>query len=557
MDIIIIGSGIAGLAAAIKAAENQDNITIIASFPPVRSQSIMATGGINAALDTKGEHDSWTEHFNDTMKAGGYLADEVAVAEMCKKAPELIRHLAQAGVVFSRDEKGNPDVRNFGGQSKKRTVYAKAGIGRQLVEGLSAVVRYYQAEGKIKLITNTRFIKCITIDGRYAGVVCENTDDGSLNFYHSDILIAASGGMGGLFAEHTGSCASDGSLTASLLASGVEMANLEMIQYHPTTVKVGNKRMLISEAARGEGGRLFTMKDGKRYYFMEDWHGEKGNLMPRDIVSKSIYQICDIMKLGLNNQQQVGLDLTQLSEDTLFNKLKEVSDATKLYLHLDPSKQVIPVYPGVHYFMGGISTDSFHHTLIAGIYAAGECACIYHGANRLGGNSLLGAVYGGIKAANSGHDDALINDDKRIQQASRLADSYIKTLTTKMEQQSDADTINYLALQSMLQDIIEKHLGIMRSEATLKQGLQQLKLLQDKHPVLLKRHISDAIACENFKLLGEAILKSACFRQETRGAHIRTDYPKTDDDHFKKTITSFYENGEIKIRSDEIGRLFK
>jgi succinate dehydrogenase / fumarate reductase flavoprotein subunit len=549
MELLIIGCGLAGLSAAIEGAKRGYGITLISPYPPERAQSVMAAGGINAALNTKGEDDSVEQHFDDTMKSGAGLSDEAAVRGLTEQAPELIRELAKEGVVFSRDEMGNPDLRYFGGQAKKRTVFSKAGIGKQLVTGLHGVMLRYCAQGKIRMLENTKFIKCILKDGRYAGILTEDMITGELSYRTSDALIVASGGLNGLFGKTTGSSVNDGSVTASLFASGIKTANLEMIQYHPTTIETPQKRMLISEAARGEGGRLFTMRDGRPWYFMEDWYGEHGNLMSRDVVSQCIYKVCDEMNLRLDGKKQVGLDLTHLDEITVHEKLAEVVDVCQTFLNINPLKAYIPVYPGIHYFMGGLYVDRGHRSTTPGIYAAGECACMYHGANRLGGNSTLGAIYGGrtaVQTAGSDMPAGIYADDE--------ADDEIRRLTKRCR--SDASGEKPAAFLKRLQDVMNESMGIIRAEAELTEAVSKLAAMKT-HKISYRRGgISEALAAENLRLLGEAMCRSALERRESRGAQMRKDYPERDDAHFRKTMAASYQDGEIAITAEEVGRVF-
>lgn len=547
MKVIVVGCGLAGLSSAINAVGAGFDVTMVTTLPPARAQSILAAGGINAALNTKGEDDDCKQHFSDTMNSGVFLADEQSIKDLTSRAPEIIERLAADGVVFSRDKEGRIDLRNFGGQKKKRTAYSKTGIGKQLVSGLTNVLRKYIAEGKIKILTDKKFIKAIIIDDHYQGMIVEDTGTGDLDYLESDVMIAASGGMGGLFGKTTGSVLSDGSVTASLFASGIELANLEMIQYHPTTVESSQKRILISEAARGAGGRLFTVKDGKRWYFMEDWYGKSGNLMPRDIVSRAIYKVVNELNLGLNGKKQVGLDLTELKASVLNDELMEIMKTCRLYLGIDPAVDVIPVYPGVHYFMGGINVDRGHHTSIKGIFAAGECACIYHGANRLGGNSTLGAIYGGIVVSESlvREQDKLVNttDDMEKKHARELADIEIKKLEAHLDEDKESRELPSWILLD-LQMLMSLHMGIIRDQSSLEAGMEELNNILARKPIYLREHVFDGEKVNNLGLLAKAMMQSALYRKESRGAHYRNDYPKTDE-AYRKTLVSKYEDGKI------------
>ncbi|MDR0912741.1 MAG: FAD-binding protein [Methanobrevibacter sp.] len=444
--LIIIGAGLAGLSATITACENEikvandlnnestknneykeykeyneDNeynensknsknieIILVSTMPSERAQSVMAEGGINGALNTKGENDSVTQHCEDTLKAGLYLANPNAVKSLTDNAPDIIQNLDKYGVIFNRDSNGNIDLRNFGGQKKKRTAFAKSSSGKQIMTAMIQNVRKYEDMGLVKRYNSHSFLELIKLKDNLNNL--NNIDNieicrGCLviNNYTNEIIpiladgvIIASGGLHGLFNNITGSLDNTGIVTANLFTSGVLIANGEFIQYHPTTLKFHKKHLLISEAARGEGGRLFVYKNGEKYYFMEDKYPELGNLMPRDVVS---YEIWNILNNGNYDDNIVYLDLTELPDEVLKNKLLDIVEDCKTFFNIDPKFEPIHVIPGIHYFMGGIKVDQYHRTNINGLYAAGECACQYHGANRLGGNSLLGAIFGGKIAA--------------------------------------------------------------------------------------------------------------------------------------------------------------
>lgn len=283
--IIVVGNGLAGLSAAISAVENGSEVTLISYLSPDRSQSVLAAGGINAALDLNNENDSTQQHRDDTLKHGCYISNEQAVEELTGHAPELLEYLQNIGVVFTLTEDGRIAQRYFGGQKKKRTAYSGAGIGKQLISGLSSKLAGLEAAGNVTHIFFTEFISLIMNGNKAVGVYVRDTKSKDCRQIYGDAVVMATGGLGSFFEETTGSTLSSGIATAMLFYQGAELANLEMIQFHPTTAKCGNKSLLISEACRGEGGRLFVYKNGEKYYFMESMYGEGGNLMPRDIVS--------------------------------------------------------------------------------------------------------------------------------------------------------------------------------------------------------------------------------------------------------------------------------
>ena len=498
--IIVVGAGIAGLTAAIKASENGASVDLISPDFSERSQSVMAMGGINASLNTKGENDSIKQHFEDTMNSGCWINNEKAVWKLTYNAPKIISWLERLGTSFTRDENDNVDLRYFGGQKKQRTAYAGARTGKQIVTSLVNECRKKEAEGNVKRFTPYRFLSLIfTDENECCGVNCINENTREIKSFTGDAIILATGGFNNLFGRTSGSIHNDGYATAKAFTQGVELANLEMIQYHPTTVKTPMKRMLITEAARGEGGKLFIIKDGKPWYFMKEWYPEQAELMPRDVVSRSIYKASDA------GQKEVYLDITPLDEKTIKEKLDEVYDVCMTYLNLNPIEEPIPIYPGIHYFMGGIRTDENHKTNIKGLYAAGECSCQYHGANRLGGNSLLGAIHGGCIAA----ENAILENPQG---------NIINEAVTQDEYEDNR-----------IADIMNKSMGIYRSEDELNKALTELDKINEENSLIL---------------LAKACIISAIKRKESRGAHQRIDYPQTNDE-FKKSTCARYDS---KIR---------
>ncbi len=561
-EIIVVGNGLAGLSAAITAAELGAKVTLISQNPPERSQSVMAAGGINAALNTKGQGDSQQQHYEDTLKSGCGLADSEAVLDMANAAPEIIKKLSRMGVIFSRDDNGNINLRYFGGQKKMRTAFSNSGIGKQLMCGLSQEARKLSVKGSITVKENYKFLSIIVDEGICLGGVFADNTTGKLTAITGDAVILATGGMNGIFGDTTGSLLSDGSATAAVFRQGAKLGNGEMIQYHPTTVKTNGKRMLISEAARGEGGRLFTYKENNKWYFMEEWYPEEGNLAPRDIVSKCIYRVCNDLKLGISAENQVYLDITFLPKEKIETKLKEISDLCRTYLKIDPSKEYIPVYPGIHYFMGGIYVDKEHQSSIEGLYAAGECACQYHGANRLGGNSTLGAIYGGMVAATSAvnnvslaekNSNAIMNAEKTKRRLICAENEIIK----KEAEIAKYKTGNIPPSEILreLRIIMNNAMGIERNEIQIFNGLRNLNVLAAKAKDMGAGELTEteSVAVENMLYAAKALLLSAIERKETRGAHIRKDYPESDDDHYRKTtVASCFDDGTIDITFKEV-----
>ena len=311
-EIIIIGAGLAGLSASLSAVQSGASVTLVSSHPSERAQSVMAEGGINAALNTKGEDDTPEEHYQDTLKAGCYLADPNAVRGLTSEAPSIVKWLLELGVQFNMQKDGRIDLRNFGGQKKKRTAFAQSDSGKQIMTALIDAVRKQESLGKIKRLPHHRFRTLLISGDTCYGCVLEDTYSGEILEIKADAVIVATGGMHGLFANTTGSLINTGAVAAELFRLGIPMANLEMIQYHPTTAKSNGKRILITEAARGEGASLFSIHDKEKCYFMKEKYPELGDLMPRDITAREIYSE---MKTS-----DVFLDMTIIPEKTVSEK---------------------------------------------------------------------------------------------------------------------------------------------------------------------------------------------------------------------------------------------
>lgn len=549
MRVIIVGSGIAGLTAAIKAAELGCSVVMASPYVPERSQSIMAAGGINAALDNLGEGDSVELHIKDTLKAGAYLESEKSVCGLCEAAPGIVEWLDSIGVIFTRTKDGRISQRAFGGQSRKRTAYAGTSTGKQIVTALTQKCREYEIKGLIEKRTGLHFHSALIDGGRCYGAVFTDDVTEEVVPMYADAVIMATGGMNALFGKTTGSELCDGYAASMLMTEGVSLRNLEFIQIHPTTIETSNKRMLISEAARGEGGRLYYEEHGKRVYFMEDKYGEHGNLMPRDIVSRCMYSC----------PSQVYLDVTFLGAEVIHDRLEEIWEVCEEYLGIDICKTSIPVAPAVHFFMGGIKASDDHETSIKALYAAGECASKYHGANRLGGNSLLAAIYGGETAAKSAvsrySDKADTPDftgrieavEKELAVLRRRPEGSFSAENGALGRRSGVD------VRKQLEDRINRNLGIERDAESLNRGIREIDSLMSEDAQ--SGFGGSAPLYEKYKryhmlLLAKAVLMCALSREESRGAHYRTDFPETKEDLRKDTIVD-YRDGEIHISYED------
>ena len=521
----IIGAGLAGLSAAIALAERGIACNLISQMPSERAQSVLAEGGVNAALDTMGERDSWQEHYDDTMRGGCDLADPNAVAALTKAAPEIVRWLDTLGVPFQR-ENGRIALRNFGGQKKKRTAYAKSSTGKALMTALIDEARRHEAAGLIRRFPHHELAALEVAGGACRGVRIRDRYTDALLRCAGPVILAA-GGLNGLFPERTtGTVYNTGDATSIAFANGVVFGNLEMIQYHPTTVRISGKRLLVSEAARGEGGRLYVNRNDERWYFMEELYPELGNLMPRDVVSRAMEKLRSWDDCG----KQVYLDMTGLREEVWRKKLPDLREELRHYLTLDPKTEPIPVSPGIHFFMGGIYVNQEHRTTLPGLYAAGECACQYHGANRLGGNSMLAALYGGRVAARSvAEEESAAGEPEALD---RLSGAEQAALTVSPD------------FAGELRDALLGGLGILRDEACITRAIEGVDAL------LGRGGLTEAE--RGRALLGKAMLLSALARRESRGAHYRVDYPTRGDEGFRKTTVALRRGEDVSVSFRDI-----
>ena len=535
--VLVIGSGISGMACAVRCASRNVHVTLVSPFPSERSQSVMAAGGINAVMPGDETGDSVASHVADTLKGGCGLGGEKAVRGLCEHSGEILRWLESIGTVFSVDDRGRPLRRAFGGQSHKRTCYCGSSTGKQIVSALVMEARRFEAAGLIQRRLWCCFHSALIRDGVCYGAMLFDEAHGGLETVYADAVVMATGGQNALFGKTTGSTQCDGYAAGKLFMQGAELKNLEFIQYHPTTLETPQKRMLISEAARGEGGRLFYRQNGQNVYFMEEKYGPGGNLMTRDVVSR------EIDALG----GKVFLDLSFLDRKIIDERLSEVRDLCAKYGGVDVSREPIPVQPSVHFFMGGLAVHLNHETNIHNLFAIGECASMYHGANRLGGNSLLAAIYSGNVAAEeiAGRSGGTLHPD-----FSQALAQEKKLLARNMDTQSPFPV---MYIRDMLADTMQKHLGIVRDEENLKQGLTDI----DYYLSIAERirYDSSVMPYFNYSLtailtLARATVACALERQESRGAHWRSDFPKTDEAFQSATIIS-YNDGHYSVRLDK------
>ncbi|WP_456469847.1 FAD-dependent oxidoreductase [Caminibacter sp.] len=556
VDVLIIGAGGAGLYAALSAVkENKDlDIAVLTKVYPTRSHTGAAQGGINAALANVDPTDNEELHTFDTVKGSDYLADQEAVKYMCYEAPKIIRAMEHMGVPFSRLNNGKIAQRPFGGASKDRTCYSADKMGHVMLHTL-----YEQCIKEGVNFLNEWFMLNIVHNGRRViGVTAINIATGEVELIKTKAIILATGGHSRIYWGYTSNalgCTGDG--TAAALRAGLPLKDMEFLQFHPTGLR--KSAILVSEAARGEGGHLINSL-GER--FMSKYASEKMELGPRDLVSRSI--MMEIREgRGFKDEEgreYVHLDLTHLGAEKIKKRLPQIRELAIDFEGIDPIKEPIPVKPTAHYAMGGIHTNVKCETPIEGIYAAGEAQCVsVHGANRLGGNSLLDIVVFGNIAGKEAVRYAEATDFARGG-ADKLEDD-VKFITELMNRESK-ETLG--DLRDELGEIMFKHFGVFKNEKEMQEGYSKLKNLIDRaHKNLGVEDKSKVFnldlqaTLEFFNLLeiADVLAYASLQRKESRGSFYIDDYPKRDDGNFlyhsmitKNSDGSFnYDKGEVDL----------
>ncbi|MGH9882212.1 MAG: succinate dehydrogenase flavoprotein subunit, partial [Pyrinomonadaceae bacterium] len=435
--IAIVGGGLAGLAAAMKIAEAGHSVDLFSVVPVKRSHSVCAQGGINGAVNTKGEGDSTWEHFDDTVYGGDFLANQPPAKAMTDMAPAIIYLFDRMGVPFSRTHEGLLDFRRFGGTKHHRTAFAGASTGQQLLYALDEQVRRFEVAGKVRKFEHWEMLSLVLDDHQVCrGLIAMNLQTLELKAFPADAVIMATGGPGLIFGKSTNSMVCTGSAASACYQQGAKYANGEFIQVHPTSIPGDDKLRLMSESARGEGGRVWVPRqkgdarppsaipENQRWYFLEEKYPAYGNLVPRDIATREIFQVC-LDGYGIRGQNQVFLDLTHIPADVLDRKLGAILEIYEMFVGDDPRHVPMRIVPGVHYSMGGLWVDANQRTNIPGLLAAGECDYSIHGANRLGANSLVSCVYGGFIAAPAALEYAK-NVERNGADGSRIYDQELK-----------------------------------------------------------------------------------------------------------------------------------
>ncbi|MGI6225683.1 MAG: succinate dehydrogenase flavoprotein subunit [Peptococcales bacterium] len=548
--VVVVGGGLSGLMATIKIAEQGIPVDLVSLVPVKRSHSLCAQGGINAALDTKGQNDSTYEHFYDTVYGGDFLANQPPVKEMCDAAPGIIHYMARAGVMFSRTPEGNLDLRLFGGVKKRRTVFAGATSGQQLLYGCDEQVRKYEAKGIVTKYEGWEFLSTIIDENRVCrGIVAQNLTTMEIKVFKGDAVLIATGGAGMIYGKSTNSTINTGSAAASIYQQGVAYANAEFVQIHPTGMIGDDKHRLMSEAARGEGGRIWTYKDGKPWYFLEEWYPAYGNTVPRDIAARAIYKVCVEMGLGIDGKNQVYLDLTHLDPKFLDTRLGGILEIYQNFQGDDPKKVPMKIFPAIHYFMGGIHVDWKHHTEITGLFASGECDYMYHGANRLGANSLLSALYSGTVVGPS-----IVEYLKNIDKTASDVRSSVYESQLKKEEEVYKNLCNMsgkenpYVLHEEMGDMMRANVGIVRYNKKLKETDDKLQEMMERYKNIglvdnskwSNQDVMFVRQLKNMMELARVITLGALNRNESRGSHYKPEFSQRDDENWLKTTKAYW-----------------
>lgn len=551
--IVIVGGGLAGLMAAIKIAEAGTKVDLFSIVPVKRSHSVCAQGGINGAVNTKGENDSPWEHFDDSVYGGDFLANQPPVKAMCEAAPKIIHMFDRMGVMFNRTPEGLLDFRRFGGTQHHRTAFAGATTGQQLLYALDEQVRRFEVAGLVTKYENWEFVSAVLDnEGVCRGITAQNLRTMEMQSFSADAVIIATGGPGVIFGKSTNSTINTGYAAARLYEQGAYYANGEFIQIHPTAIPGDDKNRLMSESARGEGGRVWTYKDGKPWYFLEEKYPAYGNLVPRDIATREIFDVCVNQKLGIDGENKVYLDLSHIDAHQLDIKLGGIMEIYEKFVGEDPRKVPMKIFPGVHYSMGGLWVDFNQQTSIPGLFAAGECDYSQHGANRLGANSLLSAVYGGMAAGPSALE--------YIKGLSKSSDDMSSSI---FERQLTEDGQRYHSILTMNGTenayLLHKELGeLMTDNVTVVRENKKLAMTYDKLQDFVARYkninIEDTAKWSNSSAsfvrqlegminLAQVITLGALNRNESRGAHYKPEFPdRNDEEWLKTTMAKFNPN---------------
>ncbi len=577
--VIVIGGGLAGLSATLKLAEQGCKVQLISVTKVKRSHSVCAQGGINAAINSMGEDDSPLIHAYDTIKGGDFLANQPPVLEMCLAAPSIIHMMDRFGCTFNRTPEGNLDFRRFGGTLYNRTAFCGASTGQQLLYSLDEQVRRYESKGLVEKFEHNEFLRLIKDEnGITRGAIVLDLFNLRLDVLKADAVVIATGGLGVLFKKSTNSTFCTGAANGRLYKQGMIYANGEFIQIHPTAIPGTDKMRLMSESARGEGGRLWVWGDPSKsvmgndgtlypcgkanepWYFLEELYPAFGNLVPRDIAAREILRLCE-MGLGIDGKSEVFLDVSQLSEDKK-QKLQSILTIYQKFTGEDPRSLPMKIFPAVHYSMGGGWVDwpaaddpdrwtrYRQMTNIPGCFNVGESDYQYHGANRLGANSLLSCIFGGLttgKEVPRYLESLDISGENVSEKIFETALQEEEAIQKDLMSRNGPENVH--ALHDELADWMVTNVTVKRNNTDLQRTYNKIEELKERYErITLDDHTQfanqtyvfahqfDAMLC-----LAQVITKGALLRNEFRGAHFKPEFDKRDDENWLKTTLATYD----------------
>lgn len=610
--VIVVGGGLAGLAASVRVAEAGLPVDLFSVVPVKRSHSVCAQGGINACNEVARQQGySEYEHFDETIYGGDFLADQHPVLEMANWAPRIIDLLDRMGVPFNRTSEGYRDLRLFGGSLFKRTHFAGATTGQQLLYALDEQTRRYESEGKVTKYEFWEFLgPVIGDDGVCRGIVAQDMRTMQIRAFRADAVVMATGGCGLVYGKSTNSIICTGAAAARCYQAGVHYGNPEMIQVHPTAIPGADKLRLMSESARGEGGRVWVPRkkgdnrppkeipEAERYYFLEERYPKYGNIVPRDIATREIFSVCVNDGMGVAGENQVYLDLTHKPAEYLKKKLEGILEIYSKFAGEDPYTNPMKIFPAVHYSMGGLWTQfvkgsynpgeprTKHEsgttapigsavgqgmdygnplnmmTNIPGIYAFGEVNFAYHGANRLGANALLSCLFDGlfcgvsvVNHVRNAKATAADAPQTAYDAAVSSEDAKVKKLLSTVGKSTD-DKLNPYVIHKELGVEMTAACTVVKSEGRLKQCQTKLAELKDR---FAGASLGDAAAWTNQSLgfmravgdmltIADAIAMGSIERKESRGAHYRTDFPDRNDEQFMKTTKCIFDGARRETK---------
>ncbi|MEO6435007.1 MAG: succinate dehydrogenase flavoprotein subunit [Tepidisphaeraceae bacterium] len=580
--VIVVGGGLAGLACTIKLAEDGVDVDLFSMVPVKRSHSVCAQGGINACNEIARQqgYSEWM-HFDETALGGDFLADQPPVLEMCNWAPRIIDLLDRMGVPFNRTPEGQRDLRLFGGSLFKRTFFAGATTGQQLLYALDEQTRRWEAEGRVNKYEFWEFLWPVIHDGQCVGIVAQDMRTMQIRAFRADAVVMATGGNGLVFGKSTMSVICTGGAASRCYQAGAKYGNPEMMQVHPTAIPGEDKCRLISESARGEGGRVWvprkagdarspnSIPEAERYYFLEEKYPKYGNIVPRDIATREIFEVCQ-QGLGVGGGNMVYLDLRdevqKRGRAAILNKLEGILEIYEKFVGTDPLDEPMKIFPAVHYSMGGLwagftkdeKTGGLKKwdpnnmmTNIPGLYAIGEVSFAYHGANRLGANSLLSCIFDGLFGGPCIKN--YITDFAKVAAADVPQSAYDAVTGAEAAKQkwlvgNDGNENPYLLWQEMGQ-WMTSHCTVVRHNEKLEETLIKCQEWKDRYRKVklsdtgmwTNQNLSFARATGDMIKLAETILKAALLRNESRGAHYKPAFPERDDANFLKATIATYD----------------